>query len=105
LKTADDYYNYAVTLINSRRLQEAAEHLEKALAMAPRADHIHYALAAALALLGNAQAAYERLKTAIDLEPRNRYLARSDSDFAGILDYAPLASLLQLERGDAARMS
>jgi tetratricopeptide (TPR) repeat protein len=101
LKTADDYYNYAVTLINARQLEKAAQHLEKALTMAPRAGHIHYALAAARALQGNAQAAYERLKTAIDLEPRNRYLARGDADFAGILGYPPLVSLLRLDRGPA----
>ncbi len=99
LKTAEDHYNYAVTMMNARRLKEAAQHLEKALEMAPQADHVHYALAAANALLGNAEAAYERLKTAIELQPRNRYLARGDSDFAGMLEYAPMASLLQIDRG------
>jgi len=99
LKTADDHYNYAVTLINARKLQEAAAHLETALHLAPQGDHIHYAMAAAQALQGNPQGAYERLKTAIDLQPRNRILARGDADFAGILEYPPLASLLQSERG------
>lgn len=97
LKTVDDHYNYAVTLINARRLKEAAEVLETALHMAPQADHLHYALAATQSLQGNPQAAYERLKTAIDLHPRNRILARTDADFAGILEYPPLASLLQIE--------
>jgi tetratricopeptide (TPR) repeat protein len=105
LKTAEDYYNYAVTLINGRRLKEAAEHLATALRMAPEADHIHYALAAAEALQGNPQAAYERLKTAIALQPRNRILARGDADFAGILGYPPLASLLQAERGSPPKTS
>ena len=97
LKTVDDHYNYAVTLINARRLKEAAEILERALRMAPQVDYIHYALAAAQALQGNPQGAYERLKTAIELQPRNRILARGDADFAGILEYPPLASLLQIE--------
>ena len=44
--------------------------------------------------MGNAEAAFQRLKTAIDLQPRNRYLARADSDFAGVREYSPLASLL-----------
>lgn len=98
LKTADDHYNYAVTLMNARRLHEAAEHLQKALHLAPRADHLHYALAATEALLGNPQGAYERLKKAIDLQPRNRILARGDADFAGVLEYPPLASLLHRDR-------
>ena len=98
LKTADDHYNYAVTLLNERRLEEAARHLETALHMAPRADHLHYALAATQALQGNPQGAYERLKTAIALQPRNRALARGDSDFIGILEYPPVALLLQIER-------
>jgi len=95
-KTADDHYYYAVTLINTRRLREAAEHLDKALRLAPHLDYVHYALAAAQALQGNPHAAYERLKVAIDLQPRNRFLARGDADFAGIRSYPPVASLLQL---------
>lgn len=98
LKTVEDHYNYAVTMMNARRLKEAAEHLEAALRMAPQADHLHYALAATEALQGNAQGAFERLKTAVSLQPRNRALARSDPDFAGALHYPPLASLLQLDR-------
>ena len=99
LKTAEDHYNYAVTMINARRLGEAAQHLEAAIRMAPEADHLHYALAAAEALRGNAQGAYERLKTAIQLQPRNRILARGDADFSGVLDYHPLATLLHADSG------
>ncbi|HYM11041.1 MAG TPA: hypothetical protein VEU62_09915 [Bryobacterales bacterium] len=103
LKTAEDHYNYAVTMINARRLKEAAEHLEAALRMAPQVDYLHYALAATEALQGNPQGAYERLKTAVSLQPRNRALARGDPDFAGVLHYPPLASLLQLDRGVPAK--
>ena len=98
-KTAEDHYNYAITMINARRLKEAAEHLQKALQMAPHADYMHYALAATAALQGNGQGAYESLKRAVEIHPRNRQLARTDADFAGVLDYAPLATLLQIERG------
>jgi tetratricopeptide (TPR) repeat protein len=98
-KTAEDHYNYAVTLINTRRLSEASRHLEAAIGMSPEADHLHYALAAAEALQGNPQGAYERLKTAIHLQPRNRILARGDADFSSILDYPPLAALLQTDSG------
>ena len=50
--TAEEYYNYGVALINARNFAEARTHLEKALAIAPGSDHIHYALALAQALLG-----------------------------------------------------
>ena len=103
LTTAEDHYNYAVTLINARRLKEAAEHLELALRMAPKGDHLHYALAATQALQGNPQAAYEKLRAAIELRPQNRILARSDPDFSGILDYPPIALLLQLDRRSSVR--
>ena len=94
LHTVEDRYNYAVTLINARRLAEADQLLQTALQQAPRADHVHYALAAARALQGNTQGAYEHLKTAIELQPRNRILARSDPDFADLLSFPPVALLL-----------
>jgi tetratricopeptide (TPR) repeat protein len=98
LRSAEDHYNYAVTLLNARRLEEAVKHLETALRMAPQADHLHYALAAAQALAGNREGAYHRLRTAIELQPQNRARARADGDFAGVLEYPPLASLLHLDR-------
>ncbi len=101
LRTAEDHYNYAITMLNQRRLEEAARHLDAALRLEPKAEHFHYAMAATQALQGNPEAAFQRLKSAIELEPRNRVRARSDADFAGVLDYPPLASLLHLERRPA----
>ena len=42
-----------MALINARNFAEARTHLEKALAIAPGSDHIHYALALAQALSGD----------------------------------------------------
>lgn len=98
LRTVEEHYNYAVTMINARRLDEATRHLETAVRMAPQAEHIHYALAAAQALQGNHEGAYQRLKAAIELEPGNRIRARTDADFAGVLGYPPVASLLHMGR-------
>src|ERR1017187_6265781 len=53
--TAEECYNYGVALINARNPAEARTHLEKALAIAPGSDHIHYALALAQALSGERQ--------------------------------------------------
>ena len=85
LRSSEDYYNYGVALLNTRKVEEARGHLEQALQLAPEADHIHYALALAQALSGDLANAHDHLKRAIDLEPRNRLLARQDADFAPIL--------------------
>jgi tetratricopeptide (TPR) repeat protein len=98
LKSAEDYYNYGVALINARNIGEARTHLEKALAMAPGTDHIHYALALAQALSGDSSNAFENLKRAIELEPRNRIMARQDADFAPLANQAPFDVLIYPEK-------
>ena len=101
LKTPEDHYNYAIALINSRELEKARHHLDAALALDPQADHVYYAAALCHGLAGNLQAAYENLKRAIDLQPRNRVAARQDTDFAGFVDKPPLDRLLFPERKPA----
>lgn len=96
--TAEEYYNYGVALINLRNLVEARTHLEKALTMAPGSDHIHYAVALAQALSGDLAAAHENLRVAIELEPRNRLIARQDADFAPLANHAAFRSLLYPEK-------
>jgi len=98
LGSAEDYYNYGVALINSRSLAEARTHLETALRIAPGADHIHYALALAQALSGDVAGAYDNLKRAIELEPRNRLLARQDADFGPLTHQPPFDALLRPEK-------
>jgi tetratricopeptide (TPR) repeat protein len=92
--TAEECYNYGVALINARNAAEARTYLEKALAIAPGSDHIHYALALAQALSGDLANAQENLRRAIELEPRNRMIARQDADFAPLAHQAPLRALL-----------
>ena len=94
LGSAEDYYNYGIALINSRNVAEARTHLEKALQIAPGADHIHYALALAQALSGDVASAYDNLKRAIELEPRNRIIARQDADFSPLAHQPPFDALL-----------
>jgi len=81
LKTPDEHYDYAVTLINRRQLDPALEHLETALRDVPEAAHVHYAMALCLGLKGQLEAAAEQLDRAVALEPRNRTVARNDPDF------------------------
>jgi tetratricopeptide (TPR) repeat protein len=92
--TAEEHYTYGVALINTRDAAEARVHLEKALAIAPGSDHIYYALALAQALAGDLAGARENLRRAIELEPRNRLLARRDADFAPLANQPPFSSLL-----------
>ena len=94
LETAEDHYNYAISLINRRQLGAAEEHLRQALRDSPGGDHIHYALSLARGLGGDMQGAAEHMRRAIELHPRNRSLARSDPDFAEISQRSPLREIL-----------
>ena len=98
LRSAEDYYTYGVAEINARNVAEARAHLEQALQLAPAADHIYYALALAQALGGDLASAYENMKRAIELEPRNRIMARQDADFAPLANQPPFDVLLYPER-------
>jgi tetratricopeptide (TPR) repeat protein len=98
LGSAEDYYNYGVALINSRNLPEARLHLEKALEMSPSADHVHYALALAQALSGDMVNAQQNLKRAIEIEPRNRLIARQDADVAPLAHQPPFDALIYPEK-------
>jgi tetratricopeptide (TPR) repeat protein len=94
LRTADEHYDYAITLINERKLATARQHLMKGLEQQPEADHIYYALALCDGLSGDLYGACENLKRAIEIQPRNRIAARQDADFAGIASQPPLDRLL-----------
>ena len=98
LETAEDFYNYGVALFNTGKIAEARENLHKALDMAPNADHIHYALGLAQALSGDLDRAYENLKRAIEIEPRNRIIARQDADLAPLSSQPPFHGLLYPEK-------
>jgi tetratricopeptide (TPR) repeat protein len=98
LSTPEDHYNYAVTQINARNLERARQHLETALAGDSGGDHLHYALAACHALAGNGDGAYQHLKRAIELEPKNRIAARQDADFTSVLQQPEFNELLNPEK-------
>ncbi len=93
-RTAEELYNYAIALINDRKLTDAEKYLRQALIESPNGDHLHYALALCRGLSGDLEQAYNHLKRAIDIDARNRVTARNDPDFSEIAQTSPLAELL-----------
>ena len=94
LRSADDYYNVGIADLNRRELDSAIEYLQHALKLAPKADHILYALATANALQGNRDQALQHLKQAIHYRPENRFLAARDSDFESLQDDSDFRQLV-----------
>ena len=89
LSTAEDHFNYGVERLNARDTDLAKHHLERALAMEPEADHVLFTMALCCGLAGDGNGACENLKRAIDLEPRNRILARQDPEFSALAAQFP----------------
>jgi len=97
-RSPEDHYQRGVAMMNLGRWDEARESLEKARKLAPKADHIHYALAALDCLTGEADSALANLKIAIDLQPKNRYHARNDEDFNFLQEDPRFTELLYPEK-------
>jgi hypothetical protein len=98
LSTAEDHFNYGVERLNARDVELAKHHLGRALSMQPDADHVLYTLALCCGFAGDGNGACENLKRAIDLEPRNRILARQDPEFTALASQFPgLRALLVAE--------
>lgn len=97
-KSPEDHYQRGVAMMNLGRWDEARESLEKARKLAPKLDHVHYALAALDCLTGEADSAMANLKVAIELRPANRYHARNDEDFAFLQEDPRFTELLYPEK-------
>jgi tetratricopeptide (TPR) repeat protein len=101
-RTADEHYQRGVAMMNIGRWDDARESLDKARKAAPKADYIHYALAALDCLTGEAESAMKNLKVAIELRPENRYHARNDEDFAFLQEDPRFTELLYPEKDGTA---
>jgi tetratricopeptide (TPR) repeat protein len=86
LRSADDHYNVGIADLNRRALDSAVEHLQQALKLLPKGDHVLYALATANALQGRREEALGFLKQSIHYRGENRFLAARDSDFEALLE-------------------
>jgi tetratricopeptide (TPR) repeat protein len=94
LESAEDYYNFAVSLMNKRDGEGAAQHLEKALQLG-EADYMHLAMAVALGMRHDISGAARHLQRAIEIHPRNRIAAHNDPDFAELMQHTAIRELLQ----------
>ncbi len=99
-RTAGEYHVMGVAELNRRELDRAVEYLSKARKLQPKREEIRYALAAAHALRGDRDAAFEHLQAAIALRPQNRFQARHDADFQPLAGDPRFASLLSVPGGD-----
>ncbi len=96
--SAEDHFNHGVERLNARDVERARHHFGSALQLEPDADHILYTMALCCGLAGDGTGACENLRRAIDLEPRNRILARQDPEFLGLASQFPSLRML-LEHG------
>ena len=97
-RSPEEHYQHGVAMMNMGRWDEAREHLAKARKLAPKADHVIYAMAALDCLTGEAESAMENLKISIQLRPENRYHARNDEDFAFLQEDPRFTELLYPDR-------
>lgn len=81
LKSFEDHYRYAVVRINQKDHAGAIKALEKALEYKEQEGLVHYLLADAHNLIGQADEALEFLKKAIQKDKHFAVLAQNEIDF------------------------
>lgn len=95
--TAEEHYDYAVSLLNTGYFEDAREQFLSILADHPGADYVYYGMAVLDAITGQPQECLQNLAQAIELNPRNRLQARVDNDFQNIVDDPRFTELLYPE--------
>jgi tetratricopeptide (TPR) repeat protein len=88
------FYNKGVVLRNLGRYKEAIAAYDRALAIKPDKQEAHFNKSCAFALSGEPDRAIAALQTAISLDPKNRELAKTDTDFDAIRDHLEFQQLL-----------
>jgi tetratricopeptide (TPR) repeat protein len=98
-KTAEEHYDYAVSLINSGDYVTAGEQLEKLLKQNPKAEYVLYGLAALHCLTGHVEESLKTLAEAIQAKPALRFQARNDTDFQNLAEDPRFTELLYPDPG------
>lgn len=96
-RTHEERYDYAISLLNDGRYDDASEHFKQILLENDSADYAFYGLALLASMVGRSHDCLEHLEQAIKLNPRNRILARGDSDFANMAEDPRFTDLLYPE--------
>lgn len=94
---AEEQYDYAISLLNTGNYEDARDQFEGLLRRNSSADYAHYGLAVLNSITGQAEECLDHLHKAIELNPQNRIQARSDSDFADMVDDPRFTELLYPE--------
>jgi tetratricopeptide (TPR) repeat protein len=95
--TPEEHYDYAISQLNTGYYEEAREQFNNILANHPRADYAFYGLALLGSITGRPQDCLYNLAQAIELNPKNRLQARTDSDFQSMVDDPRFTELLYPE--------
>jgi len=98
-KSAEEHYDYAVSLINLGDYVSAREHLDKLSKQSPKADYVAYGLAALDCLTGHVEDSLRNLSRAVSLNPSLRFQARNDSDFQNLSEDPRFTELLYPDPG------
>jgi len=98
-KTPEEHYDFAVSLMNQGKYDDARAHLDKILKQHPKADYALYGLALLDCLTNKVEDALRHLDEAIRLNPALRFQARNDSDFHNLADDPRFTELLYPEPG------
>lgn len=98
-KTAEEHYDYAVSLINSGDYVTAREQLDKLLKQNPKAEFVLYGLAALHCLTGHVEESLKTLDEAIQARPALRFQARNDTDFQNLAEDPRFTELLYPDPG------
>jgi tetratricopeptide (TPR) repeat protein len=81
LKTADDYLDQGIYLMNGGDRKDSLKHFEKAAQIAPKEARVHYMIAVNHMLAGEEKESLESLKEAVELDEFFAVLAQNESDF------------------------
>lgn len=95
--SAEEQYDYAVSLLNDGHYEDAREQFESILKQNGGTDYAFYGLAVLSSITGDSDSCLQHLTEAIRLNMRNRIQARSDSDFQDMTDDPRFTELLYPE--------
>jgi tetratricopeptide (TPR) repeat protein len=98
-KTAEEHFDYAVSLMNDGDYVTAREHLEKLLKQNAKSDYVVYGLAALDCLTGHVEDSLKHLDEALRLNAQLRFQARNDSDFQNLAEDPRFTELLYPDPG------